>query len=144
MVGKLWVFFGGNIFLKNTIWLLNFFLRNIALLVQSELGVLWGEIHFGNIDRSGMQMRTGSPLRASCCRPAPLIAASDVRRHMTLQVVGPTGRGGQFPAGRNLWREEEGQVGVCQAGRVWRSCFEGRRALLSSFCYGFSLVRLYF
>lgn len=63
-----------------------------------------------------------------------LIAASDIRRRTTLQVLGPTGRGRQPPPGRDFWREVEGQV-----GRVWRNCFEGKRALLTSFSYGFYL-----
>lgn len=65
----------------------------------AELGVLWGEVYSGNIDRAGVQMRNRYQPSASDLPPAHLVAASDARRHRVLQALRPMGRAGPRPAG---------------------------------------------
>lgn len=82
------------------------------MLVQSELSVPWGEIHSGNTDRTGILMRNSYQLSASYLTIAHLMAASDVRRHMMLQALGPMGKAGQFPA-RRIPVQGRGEPSVC-------------------------------
>lgn len=68
-------------------------------------------MHSGNTDKTGIQ-RSSYRLGASDLTTAHSVAASDVRRHMTLQALRPMGRVGQFPAGRKPL-EGRGQLSVC-------------------------------
>lgn len=50
------------------------------MLAQSELSVPWGELHSGNIDRTGIQMRSSYQPSAFDITIACLISTSDVGR----------------------------------------------------------------
>lgn len=82
------------------------------MLVQSELSVLWRKMHSGNTDKTGIQRGSGYRQGASDLTTAHSVAASDVRRHMALEAPRPTGRVGQFPAGKKPL-EGRGQLSVC-------------------------------
>lgn len=90
--------------------IINFLSEKYSLLVQSELSVLWGKTRSGNTDKTGIQ-RSSYGLGASDLTTAHWVAASDVRRCMTLQALRPMGRVGQFPAGRKPL-EGRGQLSV--------------------------------
>lgn len=51
-------------------------------------------------------------MSASYLTIAHLMAASDVRRHMMLQALGPMGKAGQFPA-RRIPVQGRGEPSVC-------------------------------